>query len=70
MTTMDQPAAIRVKNRRLLPDVVDYQLQLNVKNSLMKVQSSGANGKTYISVFNDESKSKNSAKKRLKIDQK
>ncbi len=48
---MDQPASIRVKNRRMLPDVVDYQLQLNAKNSLMKVQPNQANGKTYISVF-------------------
>ena len=49
--SMDQPASLRVKNRRILPDVVDYQLQLNAKNSLMRVQQNQGNGKTYISVF-------------------
>lgn len=45
---MDQPASLRVKNRRILPDVVDY------KNGIMnlKVQPSHqSNGKTYINVF-------------------
>lgn len=52
---MDQPASVRVKNRRVLPDVIDYQLHgFNVKNSLMKVQQSQANGKTYISLFNED----------------
>ena len=51
--SMDQSAALRVKNRRILPDVVDYQLQLNAKNSqIMRVQQNQGNGKTYISVFN------------------
>ena len=54
---MDQPASIRVKNRRILPDVVDYQLQLNAKNSLMKVQQNQGNGKTYISVFSTNNNS-------------
>ena len=49
--SMDLPASLRVKNRRILPDVVDYQLQLNAKNSLMRVQQNQGNGKTYISVF-------------------
>ena len=47
---MDQPASLRVKNRRILPDVVDYQLaQKNGMN--LKVQQSQNNGKTYINVF-------------------
>ena len=48
---MDQPASLRVKNRRILPDVVDYQLQH--KNGMnLKVQPSHqSNGKTYINVF-------------------
>ena len=59
--SMDQSALQRIKNRRILPDVVDYQLQLNAKNSpqlqlnaknsLMRVQQNQGNGKTYISVF-------------------
>ena len=58
-TTAQQP--IRVKTRRMLPDIVDqYGPQSHEKSHVwsLKVQPNQNNGKTYISVFanSDESK--------------
>ena len=58
-TTAQQP--IRVKTRRMLPDIVDqYGPQSHEKSHVwsLKVQPNHNNGKTYISVFanSDESK--------------